>query len=40
MNWRLLVLLLLTAAFSFGGSFECRSNNDDDDRSDVVVNTP
>jgi hypothetical protein len=27
MNWRWLLLVILTAVFSFGGSFECRSDN-------------
>ena len=38
MNWRTIVLVILTGIFSFGGSFTCRSG--DDDRSDVHVNTP
>ncbi len=39
MNWRTILLLILTGIFSFGGSFTCRSG-DDDDRSDVQVTTP
>lgn len=38
MKWRTVTLLVLTAVFSFGGSFTCKS--DDDDHSDVHVNTP
>jgi hypothetical protein len=38
MKWQWLVLVVLTAVFSFGGSFTCSSN--DDDRSDVIVTTP
>jgi hypothetical protein len=30
MNWRWLILVILTAVFSFGGSFTCRSGDDDD----------
>ena len=30
MRWRTLVLLALLATFSFGGTFTCRSNFDDE----------
>ncbi|HEV7301746.1 MAG TPA: hypothetical protein VGN72_20585 [Tepidisphaeraceae bacterium] len=40
MNFRTLTLLVIVAAFSFGGSFQCRSGDDDDHDGDVVVTTP
>jgi hypothetical protein len=38
MNWRQTTLVLLIAALSFGGSFECRNGDRDDDG--VRVTTP
>lgn len=38
MNWRVLVLLVLAAVFSFGGSFTCRTGDDPND--DVKITTP
>ena len=37
--WQIIVLLILTGVFSFGGTFVCRSS-DDDDHSSVAVDTP
>lgn len=33
MKLRQLILLILTAAFAFGGTFTCRSDNDSDEHT-------
>lgn len=40
-DWRNLLLVALTAALCFGGSFTCNTNSDDDDEINgfVDVNT-
>ena len=39
-HWRNLLLVAVIAALSFGGSFTCKTNTNDDDNFHGSVNVP